>query len=91
MGVRRRNLERVATGDGELAILAIDHRDSLRVRAPADPGSVTAADLTEFKRVVIEGVAQEASGVMLGLEFAISQLTSALPPGAGFIAALEAQ
>ncbi len=92
MDVRHKNLSRLATDDGLLAILAIDHRDSLRVMlAPDDPASIAAADLTEFKRVVIEGAANEASGVMLEPEFSIPRLVPALPSGTGFIAALEAQ
>ncbi|MDH3498795.1 MAG: tagatose 1,6-diphosphate aldolase [Acidimicrobiia bacterium] len=82
----------LATDRGIFAILAIDHRDSLRVLLdPSDPSAVPAIELTEFKRAVIEGAGGAASGVMLEPEYSIPQLVGDLPPGIGFLAALEAQ
>jgi tagatose 1,6-diphosphate aldolase len=93
-GYRRfhRKLEALATDSGHLAILAIDHRDSLRVLLdPAAPEAVSAEDIRDFKRSVIAGALPVASGVMLEPEYAIPDLVSLVPPDKGFLAALEAQ
>lgn len=85
-------LRSLSTDRGVLAVLAIDHRDSLRaVVDPADPESVPAEALVEFKRDVVLGAAGAASGVMLEPEYSIPELVSSLPAGVGFFAALEAQ
>ncbi len=88
----RERLAELATDDGILAILAIDHRDSLRALLdPANPRAVPPGDLTEFKRTVLRGAGHAASGVMLEPEYSIPQLVEDLPDGVGFLAALEAQ
>ena len=79
---------------GRFAILAIDHRDSLRrFLAPDDPDSLDAADITALKVALVAGVGDLASGVMLEPEYSIPQILDAgvLPDGVGFLAALEAQ
>jgi len=82
----------LSTDGGVLAILAIDHRDSLRaVVSPANPASVPAEALVEFKRDIVAGAAIAASGVMLEPEYSIPGLVPELPAGVGFFAALEAQ
>lgn len=89
-----RGLQTAATSGGGLAILAIDHRDSLRVELrPEDPDSVTADDITDFKLDVIRELAPYASAVMLETEFSLPQAieSEALPGSVGFLAALEAQ
>ncbi len=79
---------------GRFAILAVDHRDSLRqfVR-PDDPASLTSGEVTALKIELVAGVADLATGVMLEPEYSIPQVLDAgvLPAGVGFFAALEAQ
>lgn len=79
--------------NGRFAVLAIDHRDSLRgVLAPDDPDSVTHQAIVDLKRDLVAGLAAGATGVMLEPEYSIPQLLDGtLPPGVGFTAALEAQ
>ena len=79
--------------NGRFAVLAIDHRDSLRaVLAPNDPDSVTSGAIVDLKRDLVAGLAEQATGVMLEPEYSIPQLLDGtLPPGVGFTAALEAQ
>ena len=78
---------------GRFAVLATDHRDSLRaVLAPEAPDSVSAGDITDLKRELVGALAAGATGVMLEPEYSIPQLLDGtLPNGVGFTAALEAQ
>ena len=86
------SLDGISDG-GRFAVLAVDHRDSLRaVLAPEDPGSVDDAEITGLKRQLVGALAQGATGVMLEPEYSIPQLLDGtLPAGVGFTAALEAQ
>ena len=79
--------------NGRFAVLAIDHRDSLRsVLAPDNPDSVSRQAIVDLKRDLVAGLADGATGVMLEPEYSIPQLLDGtLPPGVGFTAALEAQ
>lgn len=79
--------------NGRFAVLAIDHRDSLRaVLAPDDPDSVTSEAIVDLKRDLVTGLAHQATGVMLEPEYSIPQLLDGtLPSAVGFTAALEAQ
>jgi len=79
--------------DGRFAVLAIDHRDSLRaVLAPDAQESVAASDITALKRELVTMLASAATGVMLEPEYSIPHLLDGtLPDGVGFTAALEAQ
>ena len=81
------------THNGRFAVLAIDHRDTLRsVLAPNDPDSVASEAIVDLKRDLVAGLAAGATGVMLEPEYSIPQLLDGtLPPGVGFTAALEAQ
>lgn len=90
---KMRGIDSLATDEGVIAVLAIDHRDSLRAVLPGDPASVTAQDITDFKLELIEGVGPQASGVMLEPEFSLPHAieTGALKGSQGFMAALEAQ
>ena len=73
-------------------MLAADHRDSMRaVLAPHAPHTVPAGAITGFKKLLVDGLAGGASGVMLDPEYSIPQLVADLPDGVGFTAALEAQ
>lgn len=78
--------------DGRFAVLALDHRDSLRqFLSPDDPDLVSGSELTMIKRSLADGVGPLATGVMLEPEYSIPQVSDTLPPTVGFFAALEAQ
>ena len=87
---KQRGLDTLSTPEGVFAILAIDHRDSLRAVIPGDPSD---AELTELKLDIIRGVGTRASGFMLEPELSLPQAieSGALPGSVGFTAALEAQ
>lgn len=77
---------------GRIGVLAIDHRDSLRaVINPDAPGRVERQNIVDLKRVIIEELADLATGVMLEPEYSIPDLVGTLPSGVGFTAALESQ
>jgi len=88
------DLSAISDGRGRIAVLAIDHRDSLRrFLAPDDPASVTADSITALKIDLVAGLADLMTGVMLEPEFSIPQVLDAgvVPTNVGFLAALEAQ
>ena len=91
---KARRLASTATPEGVFTILAVDHRDSLRVvLAPDDPASVPAAELTALKLDLVRGVGEAASAVMLEPEYSAAQaiVSGALSGRVGFLAAVEAQ
>ena len=91
---KARGLATTSTSDGVFTILALDHRDSLRVVLDADdPESVSATTLTETKVRLLTALGTEASGVMLEPEYSAAQAITrrALPGSVGFLAAVEAQ
>ncbi len=76
------------------SILALDHRDSLRVMFdPTDPAGVPEHELVRFKIDVVEAFGDRPSAVMLDPETSIEQILVAgrLPAGVGSLCALEAQ
>jgi tagatose-1,6-bisphosphate aldolase len=84
----------LSAANGSLSILAIDHRDSLRVfLRPDDPASLRRDDIVALKIELVSGVSDLATGVMLEPEYSIPDVVDAgaLPQGVGFLAALEAQ
>jgi tagatose 1,6-diphosphate aldolase len=89
-----RALQTTATADGHFAILAIDHRDSLRVLLnPQQPQAISAAELTGLKLDIVRHIAPLASAVMLDPEYSAAQAITAgaLPGSVGFLCAAEAQ
>ncbi len=91
---KMRGLAATSTDAGVFTILAIDHRDSLRiVLQPEDPGSLPAAAVTEVKLDVLRAMAGDASAVMLDPEYGAAQAIAAraLPGQVGFLCAVEAQ
>ncbi len=89
---KRRRLQRCATPDGKLVILAMDHRNNLR-RAlnPQDPSAVSDAALVAFKQEVVAALGETASAVLLDPEYGAEQCITggALPGSTGLIVALE--
>lgn len=85
-----RGIDQLSTETGVIAVLAIDHRDSLRAVIGGDPSN---EELTRFKLDLITGVGSQASGVMLEPELSLPQAleAGALKGSQGFMAALEAQ
>lgn len=89
-----RGLAATSSAGGIFTILAIDHRDSMRVVLnPDDPEGVAATDLTATKLWLLRELGGEATGVMLEPEYSAAQAISerALPGNVGFLAAVEAQ
>lgn len=87
---KMRGIDTLATDEGVFAILAIDHRDSLKAVLP---GEASADEITQFKIDLISGVGPQASGVMLEPEYSLPQAieVGAITGSQGFMAALEAQ
>jgi tagatose-1,6-bisphosphate aldolase len=89
----RRRLARLATPDGRINGLAIDHRDSLltALRA-AGHDSVPKAVISGIKADVISAIGPRASAIMLDAEFGeLAFQDGAIPAGCGVIMPLEAQ
>jgi tagatose-1,6-bisphosphate aldolase len=89
-----RGLSATSTPEGLFNVLAIDHRDSLRVVLdPAHPETVPASVLTDIKLDLLAGLADGASAVMLEPEYSAAQAIASrrLPGSVGFLAAVEAQ
>lgn len=79
---------------GIFTILAVDHRDAMRVLLdPDQPDKVAASVLTETKLELLAGVADLASAVLLDPEYSALQAitTGALPGHVAFLCAVEAQ
>lgn len=90
---KMRRLQRTAR-DGLFTVLAIDHRDALRLEfQPDDPEGVDPSVLTAFKLGVVAGLGTRPSAVLLDPEYSVGQAVTgrALPPGVGLLSALEAQ
>ena len=87
---KMRGIDTLCTDEGVIAVLAIDHRDSLRAVLP---GEATNEELIEFKMELIRGVGPQASGVMLEPEFSLPYAIDrgVIAGSQGFMAALEAQ
>jgi tagatose 1,6-diphosphate aldolase len=88
-----RGLQQCATSLGALAVLALDHRNSLH-RAldlnPSDP--VTGVIITELKRQIVEVVGPAATALLLDPIYGAAQVVAAgaLPREVGLTVALEA-
>lgn len=91
---RRRRLRRLAGPTGRFAIVAVDHRDSLRRWLdPDDPDGVPDERLARAKVDVCLALSDLASGFMLDPEIGLPAVreTGALPRRAPIVLALEAQ
>jgi tagatose-1,6-bisphosphate aldolase len=87
-----RGLQQCTSPRGTFTCLALDHRQNLR-RAlnPADPSSVSDADLTRFKLDVTAALADRATAVLLDPQYSAAQTVAAgvLPGGTGLVVAVE--
>lgn len=75
-------------------MLAVDHRDALRVEFDADaPDDVPVDTLVQFKRDVITELGPMASAVMVDPDYSVDQILrqGQVPDGVGSLYALEAQ
>jgi len=91
---KMRGLQACSTPEGVFAIMAVDHRDSLRaIIDPDSPQSVPAARLTEVKLAVVRHLAGATSAVLLDPVYSAAQAISGgqLPGNVGLVCALEEQ
>jgi tagatose 1,6-diphosphate aldolase len=87
-----RHLSRTSTDHGQLVVLAIDHRDHLRIPLGEHAGSeVSDAQVTAFKQQVIGALLPEASAVLVDPEYGIGPgiVEHTVPGGRGLLAPLE--
>ena len=88
-----RGLDACSSSRGAFTVLALDHRQNLRKELrPSDPGSVTEAEMIEFKRAVVRALAGTGTGILLDPEIGVGPAIAdgSLPGGAGLIVAVEA-
>ncbi len=87
-----RGMQQCTSARATFTCLALDHRQNLR-RAlnPADPGSVSDQDLTQFKLDVTSSLAGAATAVLLDPQFSAAQAVAAgvIPGGTPFVVAVE--
>ncbi len=89
-----RRLGRLTSEDGHLKVLAVDHRDGLRVEFDPDrPEAVPGTTLTRFKADVTAGLGIAPTAVMLEPEYSLPELLAdgTVPASVGVFGALEAQ
>jgi len=91
---KARGLCATSSPEGIFKVLALDHRDSMRVLiSPGNPAAVSSSELTGLKLDLLRQLGCETTAVMLEPEYSIAQaiMTRSLPGSIGFIAAIEAQ
>src|SRR6478672_6256095 len=89
-----RALQTVSTERGVFTILAVDHRDAMRVMLNREqPETVPARQLTEIKLSIVKLIGPLATAVLLDPLYSIGQAISqrALPPKTAFLSAIEEQ
>ena len=88
-----RGLDACSSGRGTFTVLALDHRQNLRKELrPADPTSVTGAEMVDFKRAVVRELGGAGTGVLLDPEIGVGPAIAdgSLAGGTGLIVAVEA-
>ena len=88
-----RSLQQCSTPGGAIAVLALDHRGNLKQALnPSAPESVSAAQLTGFKQLVVGALAPYATAVLLDAEFGAAQCVASgtLPGKTGLVVSVEA-
>jgi tagatose 1,6-diphosphate aldolase len=91
---RVRALQTASTERGVFTILAVDHRDAMRVMLNREhPETVPAAQLTEIKLAIVKLIAPFATAVLLDPVYSMAQVIAqrALPPKTAFLSAIEEQ
>ncbi len=89
-----RGLDTTSSPEGIFTVLAIDHRNSLRVIPdPEDPSGIPASRLTGVKMGLLRQLGTEATAVTLEPKYSAAQAIGVriLPGSVGFLAAIEAQ
>lgn len=90
---RIRGIGACASARGTFGVLALDHRQNLRRELrPADPVSVTNAEMVAFKRAVLRALGKVATGVLLDPEIGAAQCIAdgSLAADRGLLVAIEA-
>lgn len=90
---KTRGLQRCATSNGVLSILAIDHRNNLkRSMCPENPESIRYRDIADFKKEIVAGLAPDSSAVLLDPEAGAAQCLAArvVPSETGLVVAVDA-
>src|SRR5450631_4269873 len=88
---RLRGIDACASARGTFGVLALDHRQNLRKELrPADPESVTYAEMVDFKRAVVRLLGRVATGVLLDPEIGAAQCLAdgSLPAQSGLLVAI---
>ncbi len=88
-----RGLDACSSDRGTFTVLALDHRQNLRKELrPADPASVTEAEMVEFKRAVVRSLGRAGTGILLDPEIGVGPAIAdgSLAGGTGLIVAVEA-
>jgi len=88
-----RGLQQCSFTNGAIAVMALDHRQSLRIALnPSAPDKVSDEELSGFKQEVVSVLAPDASAVLLDPEFGAAQcvVSNSLPGGTGLITSVEA-
>ena len=91
---RVRALQTASTERGVFTILAVDHRDAMRVMINREqPETVPAAQLTEIKLTIVKLIGPSATAVLLDPVYSMGQAIAqrALPPKTAFLSAIEEQ
>jgi tagatose 1,6-diphosphate aldolase len=89
-----RALQTASTERGVFTILAVDHRDAMRVMLnQRQPETVPASLLTEVKLSIVKLVGPFATAILLDPVYSIGQAIAqhALPPKTAFLSAIEEQ
>jgi tagatose 1,6-diphosphate aldolase len=89
-----RALQTASTEQGVFTILAVDHRDAMRVMLNREePESVPASQLTEIKLSIVKLIGPLATAVLLDPVYSMGQVIAqrALPPQTAFLSAIEEQ
>lgn len=88
---RAGRLDRLATDSGQFAILALDHvRSFATTLRPDDPDSITVDEIRELKVRLLEGLAIDASAILVDPALATSWIGEESPSlAAGLIVGIE--
>jgi tagatose-1,6-bisphosphate aldolase len=87
---RAGRLDRLATDSGQFAILALDHvRSFATTLRPHDPDSITVDEMHGMKDRLIDGLAHDASAILIDPVLAASRSGSSRPLAPGFIVGIE--